>query len=270
MPSLASGCSSCTACASTCAVECRMIARPSSESLRTGSISSPSPTTRLRSRSSPLTRAAIADRSAPKISAKTSPTVVVSVTLRSASSSTPTRWTLTSDTVRSLRRLVAAAGTRRPVTSYVIVPSRLRALVQPGPDLVGDPGRQLQRRPAGGRLQGRVVERALLGDVLVGRDVDHRGRAALEVRPQPLPDVPVDLARTVADRDHGVPGQVVRPLALPLELLEHLDGGGAGQALPLDRDHQRVGGPHRLAPVAGPLVVAGVDHQHPVEPAEQG
>ena len=69
-------------------MECRMIARPSSESLRTGSILSPSPTTADRSRRSPFTRAAIADRSWPNNSAKTSPIVVVSATLRSASPST--------------------------------------------------------------------------------------------------------------------------------------------------------------------------------------
>ena len=39
MPSLASGNSSCTACASTCAVECRRMASPSSESIATASTS---------------------------------------------------------------------------------------------------------------------------------------------------------------------------------------------------------------------------------------
>ena len=59
MPSLASGNSSWTAWAITCAVECRMMARPSSLPISTGSTASPSASGVARSRSSPLTRAAM-------------------------------------------------------------------------------------------------------------------------------------------------------------------------------------------------------------------
>ncbi len=59
MPSLASGNSSWTACAMTCAVECRMIDRPSGLASSTGSTESSSASGLARSRSSPLTRAAI-------------------------------------------------------------------------------------------------------------------------------------------------------------------------------------------------------------------
>ena len=59
MPSFASGNSCCTAWASTCAVEWRRIDRPSGLPARTGSTTSPAASGYARSRSSPLTRAAI-------------------------------------------------------------------------------------------------------------------------------------------------------------------------------------------------------------------
>src|SRR3954447_21270038 len=80
MPSLASGNSSWTACASTCAVECRSTARPSSVSIGTDSTTSPSSGTQARSRSnSPLARATTA--SMPR-SWKTRPIVVPDSTTR--------------------------------------------------------------------------------------------------------------------------------------------------------------------------------------------
>ncbi len=60
MPSFVSGNSSCTAWASTCAVECRRMARPSGLSMPTGCTRSPSASGQARSLSSPLILAAIA------------------------------------------------------------------------------------------------------------------------------------------------------------------------------------------------------------------
>ena len=53
MPSLASGCSCCTACASTCAAECRITLRPASVSAATGSTSASASGAQARSRSVP-------------------------------------------------------------------------------------------------------------------------------------------------------------------------------------------------------------------------
>ncbi len=69
MPSLACGSISCTAWASTCAVEWRSTSRPSCSAAVTGSTVSPSARTCARSRSSPLTRATRTARSSPNRSA---------------------------------------------------------------------------------------------------------------------------------------------------------------------------------------------------------
>lgn len=94
MPSLASGKSSCTACAMTCAVEWRRMFRPSSEEISTGSTVSPSFTSYARSFSSPAMRAATMVRSP----AKSSAAVVPVATTRSSRSESRWMITRTSDT----------------------------------------------------------------------------------------------------------------------------------------------------------------------------
>src|SRR6476620_1043404 len=105
MPSLASARSDWTACARTCAVECRSTDRPSSLSTVTGSTTSPSPRTWNRSRSWPLTRATTTARSP----SKRSPAVVCSATDRSLPA---TVTVICADTVGAPR----SAGTRRRAT----------------------------------------------------------------------------------------------------------------------------------------------------------
>lgn len=75
MPSFAAGLIAWTACAMTCAAECRRIASPSGDPIRTGSATSPAWSSLARSRSSPPTRTATTD-----LSVKISKPVVVSDT----------------------------------------------------------------------------------------------------------------------------------------------------------------------------------------------
>src|SRR3954451_5186470 len=79
MPRCALGSTSCTACASTCAAECRSTASPSSLSTPTGSTTSPSRTGCDRSRRTSLTLATTTERSP----SKSSPAVVPVATTRS-------------------------------------------------------------------------------------------------------------------------------------------------------------------------------------------
>ncbi len=94
MPSRASGKTSCTACASTCAVECRSTASPSGDPMVTGSTTSPSATTCARSRSSPPTRATTTASGpfAGPAPSSSSPAVVPCSTCRSLPETTTVRW----------------------------------------------------------------------------------------------------------------------------------------------------------------------------------
>src|SRR6476646_2046191 len=112
MPRRAEGWTSCTAWASTCAAEWRRTARPSSESMVTGSTASPSASTCARSRSSPPTRATTTALSP----ANRSPAVVPAATDRSLPAMTTV---MSADTMSSLGWgcVCRPAGRRRHVTS---------------------------------------------------------------------------------------------------------------------------------------------------------
>src|SRR5690349_10172411 len=104
MPSLASGNRSCTACASTCAVECRSTLRPSGDDSATGSTGVSVSGAQSRSRSVPdgsrTTTIAFGPVVGSPAAAIASALVVPGATTTRAASA----WVLTADTVNSLLR----------------------------------------------------------------------------------------------------------------------------------------------------------------------
>src|SRR3954451_10142181 len=148
MPSLASGNSSCTACASTCAVECRSTARPSSVSIGTDSTTSPSSGTQARSRSaSPLARATTA--STPR-SWKTRPIVVPAAATRGLPS-TVRRMSVMRPRLasgrRGARRVIACSGAGREGRGRAGYNDAVSRRLEPTDD---EPTQQIRRSPAPG------------------------------------------------------------------------------------------------------------------------
>ena len=151
MPSLASGWTCCTAWARTWAVLCRSTARPSSEPMSTGSTTSPSASTWLRSTRSSLTRATTVRRSP----SKSAPAVVPSATDRSLPAT---------GTVRGQTRWGSLAVSRRCGAGRVPWAPRHRSGYPPAPD-PRDAVRRGGGRPA---PPGRSPGVGVLGEPLLG------------------------------------------------------------------------------------------------------
>src|SRR3954471_14901169 len=239
MPSRALGLTSCTAWASTCAVECRNTSRPSSLSTPTGSTTSPSCSSWARSRRTSLTLATTMERSPSKRSAAVVPVVTTRGSLPAGGGATIE----TSDTGGSSVDVTARRSRAYP-RCYRALPHRFRPLFAgrvPPADEGGAERPQLPARHAAGdrRVLGHDPPRRLL----VGRlDDGHSGVHPAE--------------RGTREDEHALVEQPLEPLrVLPPDLLLRV-GHGSGEVVAgrVDEvDPLRHHGPRprsRCAPVA--------------------
>src|SRR4051812_39585795 len=175
MPKRACGNSSCTACARTCAVGCRRMARPSGLSIVIGSTESPSATTLARSRCAPLTRAAmtVVPTSCPAWD-RTVAAVVVS------SADTPGCYPCgraVSDARAGTLDLVAGEECRRERHGAARVGERWSHQPMADREVILAIGRQTERRGPAVRLA--CVARAQQPDALYVELVDDRSRVEM-------------------------------------------------------------------------------------------
>src|SRR6476661_11074006 len=256
MPSLALGCTSCTAWASTCAAEWRRTARPSSESMVTGSTASPSDSTCARSRSSPPTRATTtalspANRSPAVVPAATDRSLPAMTTVMSADTMSSLGWGCACRPVGRWRHVTSgdvltmlSARSGRGRSSFARADGEQHVTHPDGArgDHVGiDPG-------AAGRLAGHVDLGLADAQALPHAGLEQRrGRGHDEVGAGVGGDVLLHRDQVQGGLRAPVPGQA---LGLDLDVLEHL----AGRAL--DRVDPDLGDVGRQLGAHAPRLVA--------------